>query len=501
MHHETIPFFTPGRIVAPLAVLFLFFLLFLNSCSGPKAEGIHSPNLQANTETQVSHHPAVHPITAPPQQPAPKWDSLHADQANAGFGERVAAGDVNGDGYPDLIVSAGGYRKNGSRYGAVYLFHGGPAGLNAEPASVLIPDKSGTFFGESVAGAGDLNGDGYDDLVVGAFNYQGNYLQQGAAYVYFGSKTGIRDQALQLGYEDGQEFGKLGTSVAGAGDVNKDGYADIIVGAEDYSHYQESEGLAFLYYGQKTGLNPDPVLLEINKEDVGFGSKLSGLGDINGDGYDDFGICASKFELTAAAEGAIFIYLGQYDGLEAENHKPDDTLLLGRKEAWFGLSFSAAGDLNGDGFDDLLASFSSDIMDPVDEDFVLVYFGSAEGLTSIPPETLRTERNNVFYGNVAGAIRDFNGDGFGEVVVAARAEGPKTDPYTSSLYLYTGTSSGINTTPSQTLTGTFNNFNADEGITSADFNKDGFADLVVGCPKSTVDQEKEGVVYVYYGHK
>ena len=136
----------------------------------------------------------------------------------------AGAGDVNGDGYADVIVGAGGYSSNTGR---AYVYHGGPSGLSASPAFTATGEGPDNFFGVAVAGAGDVNGDGYADVIVGACGYS-SYT--GRAYVYHGGPGGLSASPAfsATGAATGDGFG---FSVAGAGDVNGDGYADVIVGA------------------------------------------------------------------------------------------------------------------------------------------------------------------------------------------------------------------------------------------------------------------------------
>ena len=134
--------------------------------------------------------------------------------------------DVNGDGFADVLVGAigGGYGDAGRAY--VYL--GGPGGPSQSPATILTGDAPGRYFGGSVASAGDVNGDGFADVVVGAV---GAYGGSGRVYLYLGGATGLATSpATTITGNDGFTS-NFGDSVASAGDVNGDGYADVVVGA------------------------------------------------------------------------------------------------------------------------------------------------------------------------------------------------------------------------------------------------------------------------------
>ena len=173
---------------------------------------------------------------------------LEAEQ-RVWFGTRVAwAGDVNGDGYDDLLVSDPGYDNDRGR---VYLYLGSAAGLNPTPAWVAQGEGSGDKFGMAVAGVGDVNGDGFDDILVGAYGYRNN-LSWGKVYLYLGSGDGPASTPVWTD-EGTHREDRFGAAVAGAGDVDGDGYADILVGALGYPEGEEW-GQVRLYYGSADGI-------------------------------------------------------------------------------------------------------------------------------------------------------------------------------------------------------------------------------------------------------
>jgi hypothetical protein len=196
----------------------------------------------------------------------------------AEFGRSVAsAGDVNGDGYPDIII---GSYSGGS--GRAYIFFGGPA-MDTIPDVILTNHSSNDYFGISVAGAGDVNGDGYDDVVVGAYVSGDLGLDSGHVYIFFGGPAmdSIPDVVIA-----GLPSELFGISVAGAGDVNGDGYADVIVGAPGNDAGGLDGGRAYIFFGGATMDNVPDVIITGTVPTEDLGNSVAGAGDVNGDGLD-----------------------------------------------------------------------------------------------------------------------------------------------------------------------------------------------------------------------
>ncbi|HSR33898.1 MAG TPA: FG-GAP-like repeat-containing protein, partial [Anaerolineae bacterium] len=159
------------------------------------------------------------------------------------------AGDVDGDGYSDVIVGAPGYGDDGlTQEGKVWVFHGSSTGLKASSPWSREGGQNGAHYGWSVGTAGDVNGDGYADVIIGVELWNGGLSNEGRASVYHGSFDGLETSPSWYGEGD-QASAHYGTSVGTAGDVNGDGYADVIVGAPNYNKNLADEGQTFLYYG------------------------------------------------------------------------------------------------------------------------------------------------------------------------------------------------------------------------------------------------------------
>ncbi|HVN40312.1 MAG TPA: integrin alpha, partial [Myxococcota bacterium] len=230
---------------------------------------------------------AIYPVVIDPLLTETADTQLESDQANARLGQSVAgAGDVNGDGYADVIVGAPFYDNGQTDEGAAFVFLGSGSGIatgNPATAAALIEsNQSSAFLGYSVAGAGDVNGDGYADVIVGALAYDNGQTDEGAAFVFLGSASGIANgnpATAAAVLESNQASAQLGTSVAGAGDVNGDGYADVIVGVPLYDNGETDEGAAFVFLGSASGIaNGNPATAAAVIESNQAGGILGDLG-------------------------------------------------------------------------------------------------------------------------------------------------------------------------------------------------------------------------------
>jgi hypothetical protein len=244
--------------------------------------------------------------------------SAESNQTGAEFGYAVAsAGDVNGDGFGDTILGARYFSDGQTREGAAFVYLGSATGLSATPAWTAEGDAAGALFGWSVASAGDVNGDGYSDCLVGANRYTNGQTNEGTAFLYLGSAVGL-DSVAAWRFEGNQTGAQLGTSVASAGDVNGDGYSDAVVGAPGASNGQSGEGRIYLFLGGPSGLSPVPALAsEGDQIGASFGFAVASAGDVNGDGFGDCLVGANLFDSGQTDEGRAFVFNGNAgDGLD-----------------------------------------------------------------------------------------------------------------------------------------------------------------------------------------
>jgi hypothetical protein len=226
------------------------------------------------------------------------------------FGMSVAgAGDLDGDGYGDVVVGAEGANS-------AYVYKGSASGLGTTP-TVLTDGTTSAYLGGSVATAGDVNGDGYADIIVGAGAGTNN---SGGFCVYLGGVAGVSTTcaALVVDGEPNTDSTTYPVPVASAGDVNGDGYSDVLVGKPGEGTM--SAGIAYLYLGSATGLilTMPRTLASPDGPTSFFGASVTSLGDIDGDGYDDFAVAADDALYPTPAGGGttgrVHVYRGAMTG-------------------------------------------------------------------------------------------------------------------------------------------------------------------------------------------
>jgi hypothetical protein len=452
--------------------------------------------------------------------PSTAGAQLESNQADAYLGFGLASGDVNGDGYADVIVSAYNYDAGELNEGAAFVFLGSSTGIaDGSPttaASQLESDQAGAQLGRGVSSAGDVNGDGYADVIAGAPFYDAGQSHEGAAFVFHGGPSGIPSgdpttAATQL--ESNQADAIFGISVASGGDVNGDGYADVIVGAADYDSGQTDEGAAFVFLGSASGVasaNPATASaqLESDQGTAQFGISVAGAGDVNGDGYADVIVGAPTYDAPSGDEGAAFLFLGSSSGIASGNPAVADAQLESdQAQAALGYSVASAGDVNGDGFADVIVGAYLYDGGQTNEGAAFVYHGGAHGIRSGNPSTagaqLESDQASAHLGQSVGAAGDVNGDGFADVIVGAHqfTAGHSTE---GAAFLALGSASGIASADPSTLA---TQLEADQNAAgmgysvagAGDVNGDGYADVIVGAPFFDAGQSEEGAAFVFHG--
>ncbi len=437
----------------------------------------------------------------------------------------ASAGDVNGDGYSDILIGAPLNDDNGNDAGKVYLIFGAPAPPLCTNCWFMDRDLSDAdvwFLGEydhdhagcAVAGAGDVNGDGYDDILIGANQNDESADFAGQVYLIFGKSTGW--SKMSLADADASFWGEAvsdfaGTAVSGAGDVNGDGYADFLVGAPDHD---TGRGKSYLFFGKNSGWGQDDSLTHAAASFLGeamldeAGTALASAGDVNGDGYGDFLIAAPYNEAAGSDAGRAYLFLGKpagwaqnttlslADGIisaEGSNHK-------------LGTSLAGAGDVNGDGMDDFLlgAPFFSSTLTDVGKAYL--FLGDSNGWNA---PLSASQADASFMGEAAGdqagsslsMAGDVNGDGLDEILLGA-SENDGTGSDAGKVYLFYGRTAGWSAdtdlaTADASFFGEASGDRAGSAVAlSADLNDDRYGDVLIAAVGSDSGGTNAGQTYV-----
>lgn len=395
------------------------------------------------------------------------------------FGSAVAAaGDVDGDGVQDLLIGA--FREADDQ-GRVHVF----SGATGTHIHTFAPPQAEplVYFGYSVSGAGDVDGDGRADLLVGAYGASPGPAPQGAgrAYLYSGATGSV---LLTLASPNPQESGAFGIAVAGAGDVDGDGQRDFIVGSQDRTgESPDWAGRVYIMSGS-AGVTLH-TLASANEEYFGgFGDAVAGVGDMDGDGVRDVLVGAPRENPSGSPEdaGRAYAFSGATGTLLYTLVSPAEA-----HQAYFGMALHDLDDVDGDARADFVVG--------TNRASAYVFSGTDGHL--LHTLSLAGEASSYF-GTAVGNADDVDGDGRHDVAIGDHGWGRTmpfpTIPFAGRAHVFSGATGALLhtlTSPDLQSEGFFGYAVAGVG----DVTGDGQPDLAVGAPQET-EGDRRGRVHL-----
>ena len=441
----------------------------------------------------------AHATLSTPRAPGILQESWRrvAQQTRMGWGWTAAVLDIDGDGFDDVAGGEAGWTRADSLIrGRVLVFRGSASGLSAHYDSSLVGEVENVYFGDRLANAGDVNADGFEDLLVMDRPAKSHGVSH--VHLFLGAPRGsalVRAWTLA-----GQEYGSyLGLAMTSAGDMNRDGFGDVLVAESRATDRLSNEGMVYLFLGTSSGLSEKPVWRARGGQVLAeLGTWFRRTGDVTGDGYDDVLIGAALWDGSAVDCGQARLYLGSAQGVGAE---PAWTFDGAGNNSWAGHAVVGA-DVNGDGYNDVVVGEPryTDEGRP-ERGRVLVFHGGPKGPSHTPDWQVLGPVAYALFGYMVDRMGDLDGDGSDDIAITSSQYTDGKLVHLGLTEIYRGGPNGCENTPAWRVVGDRSDSHLGQLLVTGDLNGDSVPDLLLGAPHWGNAITERGLLLAYLGQR